>query len=318
MSETQTTSEHAAPTDLSFLWLELTNRCNLQCSHCYASSGPWEGAGDTMQRSEYERILREAAALDCRQVQFIGGEPTLNPDLSHLIRKAADYGYGFIEVFANLTRVTDDLIESFLTNSVNIATSVYASEAEVHDSVTTVSGSFDRTVRNIRRLIASGIRVRAGFIEMPQNVGLFGATESFLRELGVGSVGWDRLRSFGRAGSHECGPAMSELCGSCASGTLCVAPDGRVSPCIMSKAWGVGSCRRSSLAELVSTPRLAEVRHDIRDATMRPIRNGASGVHAQCDPGKTCFPCGPDKQCYPCAPNTTCPPNQCRPYCMPR
>src|SRR5208283_2388709 len=25
---------------LDFLWLELTSRCNLQCVHCYAESGP--------------------------------------------------------------------------------------------------------------------------------------------------------------------------------------------------------------------------------------------------------------------------------------
>jgi len=25
--------------DLSFLWLEITGKCNLTCSHCYADSG---------------------------------------------------------------------------------------------------------------------------------------------------------------------------------------------------------------------------------------------------------------------------------------
>ena len=55
-----------------FLWLELTNRCNLQCTHCYAESGPDADVSNQLSVGEYEHLLREAFELGCRKVQFIG------------------------------------------------------------------------------------------------------------------------------------------------------------------------------------------------------------------------------------------------------
>ena len=124
---------HPATPQLDFLWLELTNQCNLQCSHCYAESGPYAGREDTLVRSQYEALLAEAWQIGCRRVQFIGGEPTLNHDLGDLIRFAADIGYEFVEVFTNLTRLPDELLACFARHHVHVATSVYASRSGTHD-----------------------------------------------------------------------------------------------------------------------------------------------------------------------------------------
>jgi MoaA/NifB/PqqE/SkfB family radical SAM enzyme len=297
---------------LTFLWLELTNRCNLQCTHCYAESGPRAGAQDVLQRSDYERLMTDAAAIGCRQIQFIGGEPTLNPDLVRHIEFAVDAGYTFIEVFSNLTRLEDRLITCFKTHGIHVATSVYAAGAETHDDVTKVRGSFTRTITNVRRLLDAQIPVRAGVIEMEQNAGQTAGTVRFLREIGVPDVRTDRLRQFGRAAADTDARQMSELCGSCAGGTVCVAPDGRVSPCIMSKKWSVGDCRTASLGELVTGPALRAVRDQIHTLVVAPRQHELRAE--SCGP---CTPCSPDVNCNPCPPNTTCPPNQCPPYCVP-
>src|SRR6478752_3354581 len=56
---------------LSFLWLELTGRCNLQCVHCYTESDPWSGHRDLLSAEDYEDVMSQAHALGCRQVQLI-------------------------------------------------------------------------------------------------------------------------------------------------------------------------------------------------------------------------------------------------------
>src|SRR5437763_16448627 len=91
------------PQELEFLWLELTNRCNLQCVHCYAESGPRAGATDILNVSDYRRLIDEGRKLGCRQSQFIGGEPTLNADLPACIAHAREVGYSTVEVYSNLT-----------------------------------------------------------------------------------------------------------------------------------------------------------------------------------------------------------------------
>ena len=70
--------------DVSFLWLEVTSKCNLYCVHCYADSGP-SAMGDRVGTTRWLSLIDEAAALGIKAVQFIGGEPLLHPDIVPLI-----------------------------------------------------------------------------------------------------------------------------------------------------------------------------------------------------------------------------------------
>lgn len=296
---------------LDFLWLELTNQCNLKCVHCYAESGPTSGTGDLLSTEDYENIITEAYKIGCRRIQFIGGEPTLNRDLSMLIKLAAETGYSFIEVFTNLTRLTEDLIACFKLYGVHVATSVHASLPETHDQITQTRGSFDKTTLNLRKLLDAGIPLRAGLIEMAENVGQTESTLQFLNELGIENAGTDRLRHFGRGASDtKCN--MSELCGNCAGNTLCVGPDGMVSPCIMSKYWAIGSVLDTPLVELVKSQRLSDLRNEIYNSVVEPrIKEGGEIIGActpqTCGPYSQCPPstgCSPWQSCYPCFPNS--------------
>jgi MoaA/NifB/PqqE/SkfB family radical SAM enzyme len=74
------TSDALAQAELSFIWLELTGKCQLQCRHCYADSGS-RGTHGSMTRADWTRVIDEAVDLGLSLIQFIGGEPTLHPDL---------------------------------------------------------------------------------------------------------------------------------------------------------------------------------------------------------------------------------------------
>ncbi|MGW9044685.1 radical SAM protein [Streptomyces lydicus] len=87
-----------------FAWLEITGFCNLACRHCYAGSSP-QGTHGTMTPADWQRVIDELAALGVRDVQFIGGEPTLHPDLPHFIHHARGRGMR-VEVFSNLTHIS--------------------------------------------------------------------------------------------------------------------------------------------------------------------------------------------------------------------
>lgn len=90
-----------------FLWCELTSRCQLSCRHYYAESGP-SGTHGAMRSADWVRVLNQATNLGVRMVQFIGGEPTLHPDLVDLVDHALRRGLA-VEVFSNLVHVTDKL-----------------------------------------------------------------------------------------------------------------------------------------------------------------------------------------------------------------
>lgn len=303
--------EISNPAPLDFVWLELTNQCNLQCVHCYSESSPRSTESNVLTEHNYLGLIADAYELGCRKLQFIGGEPTLNKDLPRFIAYADGLGYEFIEVFTNLVSLSDSLLATFSRHRVSVATSVYAHTPELHDLITQGPGSHARTISAIGRLLSLGIPVRVGVIAMEQNQGAIEATFEFLRNMGVTNVGLDHIRSFGRAQAQE-SCSMGNLCGNCSNNILAIGPDGTVAPCIMSKAWSVGSVLETPLKEIAESEGLMHTRRRIAEATSVK----SSGPYP-CQPDQSCNPnCNPSSHCVPCSPNAgkPCEPNR---WCNP-
>ncbi len=136
-------------TGLDFLWLELTNRCNLQCVHCYTESGPHTGGDDALTTDDYLSVMRQAYDLGCRKLQFIGGEPQLHGDFQLLLEASKEIGFEFVEVFTNLTRLPEETVRFAQREGIRFATSVYSDDPAVHHAITRNGSSHARTMRNL-------------------------------------------------------------------------------------------------------------------------------------------------------------------------
>jgi len=312
---------------LNFIWLELTSHCNLRCVHCYAESGPTTVRPELLSISDYRKLIESAASLGCKNIQFIGGEPTIVRELPDLITYARNKGFEFIEVFTNATILSDRLLSCFVENNVSIATSFYSYKSEIHDSITKIPGSHSQTVNNIKRFLDASLNVRAGIIVMEENENDVDETIEYLHSIGIKTVGKDRIRSFGRGNSkHNHTPALTELCGSCWQGNLCVFPDGKIAPCIMSREWSIGSIFDEEFEKLVQSQQLKDLRKKIyqevwlpRSAQRNKVQSSEQGelveaslnndLKDDCVPDcvPTCNPqCSPN--CSPCFPYGKCNP----------
>ncbi|MGW0024963.1 radical SAM protein [Rhodococcus sp. NPDC003383] len=121
----------------------------------------------------WPRITAEAYALGRRKIQFIGGEPQLNPAFGRLLRRSVDVGFDFVEVFTNLTRLDEATLEFYTANGIHFATSVYSDDPAVHDTVTQVRGSHRRTTGNLRRLIERKVPTRAAVLAIDNDTAGF-------------------------------------------------------------------------------------------------------------------------------------------------
>ena len=283
MSTKESATSTMAP--LSFLWLELTGRCQLSCRHCYADSSP-AGTHGSMTSTDWARVIDEAANWGVRVVQFIGGEPTLHPALLELINHALSRALA-VEVFTNLVHVTDELWDTFAQPGVSLATSYYSDDADQHAAVTG-RPSYARTKANITEAVRRGIPLRAGVIDLGVGQRAQQAIDE-LAVLGVQKVGYDRLRQVGR-GAGDQQPSAAQLCGRCGDGTAAVRPDGTVSPCVFARWVGTGSVLDGPLSAAVAAIPAA------RDALVEqgmPMRDNRG-----CNPGGDCWPynCPPFRQ----------------------
>jgi MoaA/NifB/PqqE/SkfB family radical SAM enzyme len=196
---------------LNLLWMEITGRCQLECTHCYAASGP-RGTHGTMTTTDWFGVIDQASMLRARDVQLIGGEPTLHPDMPAMVRHALDHGIG-VEVYTNMVRVTSELWRVFSHPGVRLATSYYSAEPAQHDAITARRRSHERTRSNIREAVARGIPIRVGMTKVHDGQDIDEAIHE-LHALGFEEVTVDRLRQVGR-GVRDRRTGLDQLCGHC-------------------------------------------------------------------------------------------------------
>ncbi|ARZ66837.1 radical SAM protein [Streptomyces albireticuli] len=243
-----------------------------------------------MTVSDWQRVIDEFAAIGGRDVQFIGGEPTLYPHLARLIGHAHGAGLG-IEVFSNMTVIRDPLWEAFKSYGVKLATSYYSDDATEHDKVTNLRGAHKMTRANIRKAVELGIPIRGGVVAVSTQQRVREAVTD-LQEIGVDHVGGDRTRAFGRA-SKGATPSVNDLCGHCALGQVAIGPDGAVWPCVLGRFITLGNVRTTPLTEVWNSPRTIDARAEIAAAHgLKPAQS--------CTPPQFLPSCGP---CGPCVPS---------------
>lgn len=133
----------------------LTKRCNLTCSHCYISAGPWETAANELSTEECLRVVDELVAVNpAPMIIFSGGEPLVRQDLSELCSHAARRG-ATVVVGTNGTLLTDERIAGLKAASVaGVAVSVDSLDDARHDVFRGGTHALERTVGAIARLRA--------------------------------------------------------------------------------------------------------------------------------------------------------------------
>ncbi|ANZ34952.1 hypothetical protein BBK82_01555 [Lentzea guizhouensis] len=228
-------------TDLRFAWLEITGKCQLSCTHCYAESGPRGGTG-AMTARDWFRVISHVAELGAHRVQFIGGEPTLHPDLARFVDHSLAAGLE-VEVFSNLVHIAPALWETFTRPGVRLATSYYSA----HDAVTRRPGSHARTTANITKALDRAIPLRVGVIDVGS-----GSSDALveLDALGVRDVGVDTVRAVGR-GTALSSPGPDQLCGRCGHGAVAVSTSGDVWPCVFARWMALGNILDMDLADVL-------------------------------------------------------------------
>ena len=96
-----------------FLYLELTNNCNLNCQECFRGGRPL----GFMSFHLFQRLVDEAAEIGGVSLLFhLGGESTLHPDLPYFLDYATDLKHKFykMSLTTNGTRFNGDVAEAAL------------------------------------------------------------------------------------------------------------------------------------------------------------------------------------------------------------
>ena len=70
---------------IDYMRISVTDRCDLHCIYCTASSVPNLTHYDILRYEEIHQIVQAAAGLGVKRVRLTGGEPLVRPELSKLV-----------------------------------------------------------------------------------------------------------------------------------------------------------------------------------------------------------------------------------------
>ena len=84
--------------------IEVTERCNLGCSFCFADAGGDYGPDMETIGFYYDRIMESGQGCN---IQISGGEPTMREDLAQIIRLGHKKGFSFIQLNTNGLKLAD-------------------------------------------------------------------------------------------------------------------------------------------------------------------------------------------------------------------
>jgi len=139
------------------IFFHVLTACNLSCRHCYIN--PEQHGSSTVSRENLEKWLelfqdkhRESNVI------FLGGEPTMHPELPHVIRYAKKLGYGSVTVDTNGYLFHDFLDKVAPSDLDFLSFSLDGPNPEVNDPLRG-DGVFDTCTKNLQKAVARGFNV---------------------------------------------------------------------------------------------------------------------------------------------------------------
>ena len=140
------------------LLVELTYSCNLKCVHCY---NPKHMSDVQIDFDKMKKIIDEAKNIGVFRITFSGGECTLDKDFIKIVEYARSKRMS-VSIFTNGQTLYDntDLLEKLINlYPYRIGLSLYSLNEQTHEKITSVKGSYNKTLTVIKELRKKNISV---------------------------------------------------------------------------------------------------------------------------------------------------------------
>src|SRR6267143_1292234 len=161
--------------------VDLTMRCNERCIHCYRVIE----RRPELTTDELKALVDDLARAGTLYLLFSGGEVFLRPDLFELIEHARRLHFD-IRLKSNALLVTREKAARLRAVGVRqVDISIYSADPAVHDQVTKVPGSLERSLEGAALLRDAGVTVKLNCPLMTQNVGRYRDIQALAERLGV-------------------------------------------------------------------------------------------------------------------------------------
>lgn len=267
---------------LTNLHIEITSLCNERCIHCYI---PHDYKISYMKPDLFYSIIQQCFDLKLLHITISGGEPMVHKNFIDFLRKCREYDFS-VNLLSNLTLLNEEIINEMKANPLlGVQVSLYSMDSEIHDEITQMKGSFEKTKNAILKLIENDIPLQISCPIMKQNKDSFKDVINWAKKHKI-QVGDDYgiIASYNHTTQNlNCRLSIDEIkflledkitndstyieklkieaekkakskaddfvCSVCNS-SICIADNGNVYPCAGWQGYVVGNINKSSLKDI--------------------------------------------------------------------
>lgn len=176
---------------ITSVMFELTYRCSERCIHCYnigATRNEDEksarGNRDELTLEEYKSLIDDLYEQGLVKVCLTGGDPFSKSFVWEIIDYLYNKGIAF-DVFTNGQGIIKDVekLANYYPRLVGV--SIYSGIAEVHDYITRVNGSWERSMQVVRQLSSLAVPLNLKCCVMQPNVKSYFMVADIAKEYGA-------------------------------------------------------------------------------------------------------------------------------------
>jgi radical SAM protein with 4Fe4S-binding SPASM domain len=174
---------------LRYLFLEITQRCNLACRHCGSDCGRAPDDAASLGADEWIAFADALAARFSNRRGLMcvvtGGEPLCRPELPRILARLSGHGFP-IGLVTNGWALSERAARELRALGVSSLTVSLDGTRDAHDWLRGVPGSFDRAIAGLGHAARAGFRLLdAVTCANPRNVGELDAVLALLEGAGV-------------------------------------------------------------------------------------------------------------------------------------
>lgn len=175
---------------------EITNKCNLECQHCFNKSS--KDASFGLNKDELSLLIKELKQINVKNVYITGGEPTCYPYFEYALENfyknnieiiLATNGYNTLQYL--------DAIKKYCSPRAGVHISIDGMK-DVHNELRGKKDAYEHAIKTIETLLENGIKVKISTVIWNENYRQIKELCTFLKELGVSQINLNILVKSGR------------------------------------------------------------------------------------------------------------------------
>jgi radical SAM protein with 4Fe4S-binding SPASM domain len=173
----------------------ITNRCNLQCVHCFSADDNKEK--NDMLYSDLTRLFDQLEKKAVFEVRLNGGEPFVHSNIVEILKDLGKRRFRKV-LITNGAMLSEDLVKLMKTSLVIPTVSLDDSIAEEHDRFRGVVGSHKATIEGLKLLKKNNVQYGINTCVNKRNMRRFYKIIDLAIKLGAYRISFLDLKSAGR------------------------------------------------------------------------------------------------------------------------